>query len=217
MASPRIVLFGYWRSSCSHRVRIALGLKGLDYETSPVNLVSGEQLADAYAERSPNRLVPCLVYDGVPYVESVAIVELLDERHPEPPLFPKNSHGRARVRALVETINATIQPLQNRRVIQRVSPDPAEQAKWATYFVSRGMEAFEAMLEASAHEGVVGPYAYGASPTAGDVVLVPEVVWAQRAGIDVTALPRTWAAFQAAMQLEAFQRAAPEKQPDAPR
>jgi maleylacetoacetate isomerase len=215
--TPRIVLFGYWRSSCSHRVRIALALKGLEYETSAVNLSTDEQLGDGYAARNPNRLVPCLVYDGVPYVESVAIVEFLEERHPTPPLLPEGAHGRARVRALVETINSTVQPLQNRRVLRRVSSDPTAQAAWTTHFVGRGMEAFEAMLDANAREGIGGPYAYGASPTAADVVLVPEVVWAQRAGLDVAALPRTWAAFQAAMQLDAFQRAAPDKQADAPR
>jgi maleylacetoacetate isomerase len=215
--APRITLFGYWRSSCSHRVRIALALKELDYEAVAVNLAVDEQLASPFAARSPNRFVPCLVYEGVSYVESVAILEFLDERHPVPALYPSDAHGRARVRALVETVNSGIQPLQNRRVIQRVSPDPEEQGRWLKHFVGLGMESFEAALEMNAREGVSGRHAFGASLTAADVVLVPQVASALRFGVDVASLPRIWGAYQAAMELDAFRHAAPEKQPDAPR
>jgi maleylacetoacetate isomerase len=216
MGAP-IRLFGYWRSSSSHRVRIALGLKGLEYETVPVNLAADEQLGESYAGFSPSRFVPCLVYEGRTYVESVAILEFLEERHPEPPLFPRDVHARARVRALVEMVNSGIQPLQNRRVIHHVSPDPELQSRWLKHFVGMGMESLEAALTMNAEEGVSGPYAFGASPTAADVLLVPQVAAAVRFGIDVRNLRRVWGAYEASMQLAAFQRAAPENQPDAPR
>jgi maleylacetoacetate isomerase len=215
--APQIELYGYWRSSCSHRVRIALAWKGLDYALTPVNLAADEQLGASYSARNPAQLVPYLVYDGVPYVESVAIVEFLDERHPAPPLYPADAHARARVRALVERVNSGIQPLQNRSVIRRVSADPSEQGKWVSHFVGRGMESLEAALETNAREGVRGRYAYGATVTAADVFLVPEVVWALRFGLDVQSLRRVFGAYEAAMEIDAFRRAAPENQPDAPR
>ncbi len=121
----RITLYNYWRSSSSHRVRIALALKGLDYDYVAVNLAKDENLEASSAARSPTRHVPCLVYDGLTYFESVAIIELLEERHPTPRLFPADVHGRARVRALVEIVNSAIQPLHNRGVLKHLSPDSA--------------------------------------------------------------------------------------------
>jgi maleylacetoacetate isomerase/maleylpyruvate isomerase len=215
--AARITLYGYWRSSASHRVRIALALKGLEYDSSPVNLAQDEQLGDAYAVRTPSRLLPTLVYDGLSYTESVAILEFIEERHPQPPLLPSDIHGRARVRALVEMVNSGIQPLQNLRVLKRVSSDAEEQKAWAAHFNRIGLDSFERALEMNAREGVRGTYSFGATPTLADVFLVPQVVSALRFGIDVAALPRVWAAYQAAMQLDAFQRAAPERQADAPR
>jgi maleylacetoacetate isomerase len=133
MAS-RLTLYNYWRSSSSHRVRIALALKGLEYEYVPVDLRTGEQAKDTHKARSPTGYVPCLSIDGATYVESVAILELLDERFPLPPLFPGDPHGRARVRALVEIVNSGIQPLQNLAVLARVSADAEEQRKWGAHF-----------------------------------------------------------------------------------
>jgi maleylacetoacetate isomerase len=215
--AARITLYGYWRSSASHRVRIGLALKGLEFESSPVNIGEDEQLGEAYAARSPSRLVPTLVYDGLSYTESAAILEFIEERHPQPPLLPSDVHGRARVRALVEMVNSGIQPLQNRRVLKRVSSDAEEQTAWARHFVRLGLDSVERALEMNAREGVRGAYAFGASPTLADVFLVPQVVSAARFGVDVAALPRVWAAYQASMDLDAFQRAAPDRQADAPR
>jgi maleylpyruvate isomerase len=212
---PELTLYNYWRSSSSHRVRIALGLKGLDYRYVAVNLLTEEQSGDAHKARSPTGYVPCLVIDGVNYVESVAIIELLDERFPSPPLYPKDTHGRARVRALVEIVNSGIQPLQNRNVTLFLSEDAEVQKKWLHHFVSRGLESLEAAMAALEGEDIRGPFAYGESPSAADVFLVPQVVSAQRFHVDVNAYPRVRRAFDAAMKLEAFQKAAPERQPDA--
>ncbi len=210
-----LVLYNYWRSSSSHRVRIALALKGLEYRYVAVNLLADEQQGEVHRARSPTGYVPCLTIDGVPYVESVAIVEMLEERHPTPALLPRDAHARARVRSLVEIVNSGIQPLQNRHVLQHVSPDPEAQKEWLAHFVGRGLASFEAALALHEGEGVAGPHAYGASVTLADVFLVPQIVSAQRFHVDLSALPRTMRAFDAAMQLEAFRRAAPERQPDA--
>lgn len=212
---PELTLYSYWRSSSSHRVRIALGLKGLDYRYVPVNLLTEEQSSAAHKARSPTGYVPCLAIDGVSYVESVAIIELLDERFPSPPLYPKDAHGRARVRALVEIVNSGIQPLQNRNVTLHLSPDAEVQKKWLHHFVSRGMASLEGAMATLEAEGVRGPFAYGERPGAADAFLVPQVFSAQRFHVDMHAYPRVERAFDAAMKLDAFQKAAPEQQPDA--
>jgi len=214
--SPELVLYSYWRSSSSHRVRIALNLKKLEHRYVAVNLLADEQSGAAHKARSPTGYVPCLVIDSVPYVESVAIVELLDERFPAPPLYPRDPHDRARVRALVEIVNSGIQPLQNRHVTQFLSEDAEVQRRWLQHFVGRGLGALEAAMEGNEREaGLRGPYAYGASPTAADAFLVPQVVSAQRFHVDVAQFARVSRAFEAAMQLDAVARAAPERQPDA--
>ncbi len=212
---PELTLYNYWRSSSSHRVRIALALKGLDYRYVAVNLLADEQSSADHKGRSPTGYVPCLVIDGVPYVESVAILELLDERFPSPPLYPKDAHARARVRALVEIVGSGIQPLQNRNVTQFLSPDVGVQHKWLQHFVTRGLAALEAAMESHEREGTRGKYAYGDAVTAADAFLVPQVVSAQRFKIDLAPFARVSGAFDEAMKLDAFVRAAPERQPDA--
>jgi maleylpyruvate isomerase len=212
---PDLVLYNYWRSSSSHRVRIALELKGLAYRYEAVNLRADEQASEAHRSRSPTGFVPCLVVDGVPYVESVALVELLDERFPEPHLLPPDAHGRARVRALVEIVNSGIQPFQNLSVLKHVSPDLEVQRQWAQHFIARGLGAFEVAMQRHEREGIQGPFAYGPSPTAADVFLVPQVTGALRFKVDLAPYGRVVRAFDAAMKVEAFQRAAPDRQPDA--
>jgi maleylacetoacetate isomerase len=216
-AMHRVTLYNYWRSSSSHRVRIALSLKGIAYEYVAVNLLEEEHTREEHQRRSPTGYVPCLSIDDETYVESVAIVELLDERFPSPPLYPGSPHGRARVRALVEIVNSGIQPLQNRGVLRFASPDTDVQRKWAAHFIARGLGALESALAAAEGEGVAGPFAYGDAPTAADVFLVPQVVAARRFHVDVAPFRRVARAFDAAMQLEAFRAAAPDAQPDAPR
>jgi maleylacetoacetate isomerase len=154
----------------------------------------------------------------VRYTESVAIVELLEERFPAPALYPKDAHGRARVRTLVEIVNSGIQPLQNTSVLAYLPEGAETRAKWLGHFVARGLASLEramGMNEAEGGHGASGPFAYGDSPTAADVFLVPQVAAAKRFGIDVAPFRRVSAAFDAARGLEAFRCAAPENQPDA--
>ncbi len=215
---PRLTLYNWWRSSSSHRVRIALALKNLEYEYLVVRLPAGEQGSEAYRSRSATGYVPCLEIDGVPYVESVAIVELLEETFPAPALYPPDAHGRARVRALVEIVNSGIQPLQNTAVraeAARAMGGDAAATAFSNHFIARGLAAFERAMEAHAREGVTGPYAYGAAPTAADVFLVPQVAAAKRFGVPVEPHPRVSAAYEAASRLDAFRKAAPENQVDA--
>jgi maleylpyruvate isomerase len=214
---PQLVLYNYWRSSSSHRVRIALAVKGLEYTYVPVDLLREEQASEAHVARSLTGYVPCLLLDGIPYVESVAIIELVDERFPSPPLYPADAHHRARVRTLVEIVNSGTQPFQNRSTLAHLSADRAIQKKWAAHFNERGLKALERALELHAREGVGGRYAYGDELTAADLFLVPQVHAATRFGVDIAAFPRVRAAFDAAVQLDAVRQAAPERQPDAPK
>jgi maleylacetoacetate isomerase len=228
---PSMTLYNWWRSSCSHRVRIALAVKGVDYEYVVVRLPQQEQSSVAHLARSPTGFVPCLVVDGVPYVESVPIIELLEELVPAPPLFPRDAHGRARVRTLVEIVNSGIQPLQNTSVLAQVEAmtradaagagappaagSGAASRVWLRHFIDRGLAAFDRAMMANALEGVDGPYAYGASPTAADVFLVPQVVVARRVGVAVERHARVLAAYEASASLAAFEKAAPQNQVDA--
>jgi maleylpyruvate isomerase len=212
---PELILYNYWRSSSSHRVRIVLELKGLPYRYEAIDLRKGEQSSESHRARSPTGFVPCLVVDGVAYVESVAIVEMLEERFAEPRLLPADAHARARVRALVEIVNSGIQPFQNLSVLKHVSADPPAQRAWAQHFISRGLGSFEAAVASNEREGVSGPFAHGASPTLADAFLVPQVLGAKRFHVDLAPYPRVVRAFDAAMKLPAFVRAAPENQPDA--
>ncbi|MGH7438344.1 MAG: maleylacetoacetate isomerase [Polyangiaceae bacterium] len=216
----RITLYNYWRSSSSHRVRIALALKGLDYEYVAVDLVGGQQRSAEHVARSPTGRVPCLVLDGESFVESVAIIELLDERFPAPPLYPSDPAGRARVRALVEIVNSATQPFQNNTLLAHLGKlgfDEAAQEAWLHHYLGKGLAAFERAMQDHARAGVTGPYAYGASVTAADAYLVPQIDSARRFGVDLGACPRIVAAYDAAMALEPFRKAAPAAQPDAPR
>jgi maleylacetoacetate isomerase len=211
-----ITLYNYWRSSSSHRVRIALAYKGLPFTYAAIDLLEDEQSSETHRSRSPMGYVPCLTLDGVTYFESVAIIELLEERFPAPALLPEGSHGRARVRALVEMVNSGIQPLQNRHLLSYVSADADVRSKWLQHFLSRGLAALESALALYGREGVDGPFAYGKAPTAADVFLVPQVAAASRFRVELAPYRRVMRAFDAASALEAFQRAAPERQPDRP-
>ncbi|HEY1693279.1 MAG TPA: maleylacetoacetate isomerase [Polyangiaceae bacterium] len=212
---PQLTLYNYWRSSSSHRVRIALGLKGLDYRYEVVNILAEEHETPAHRARSPMGYVPCLAVDGVVYVESVAIIELLEELYPAPPLYPGKPHARARIRALIEIVNSGIQPLQNRHVTQFLSTEADVQRRWLKHFVTRGLAALESAMATLETEGIVGRYAFGDSPSAADAFLVPQVDSARRFHVEVEAYPRIARAYDEAMKIEAFQKAAPARQPDA--
>jgi maleylacetoacetate isomerase/maleylpyruvate isomerase len=208
-------LYNYFRSSASFRVRIALALKGLPYDYLPVHLVKGEHKQAAYGDVSADQLVPVLeLDDGTRLSQSMAIIEYLDEVYPEPPLVPSDAVGRARVRALAQSIACEIHPINNLRVLKYLSKDLKldEQAKntWYRHWVRAGLEAFERQL------GLLPPsvYCYGNSPTLADCCLVPQIFNGRRFDTPMDGLPRTMAAFDACMALPAFQQAQPSACPD---
>jgi len=226
----QIVLYTYWRSSCSHRVRIALGYKKLVHQSVFVNLVAGAQRDASYRERSPTGYVPALEIDGHVLHESSAILEYLEETRPEPPLLPTGACERARVRALVQIIASGIQPLQNLNVLQRVSADAPTAAgvgvgvgrlyderaiAFARHYNERGLSALEASLARLESEGVRGPFCNGEEFGMADVFLLPQVVVARRFGVDLAPYVRVMRAAEAASALDFVQAAAPESQPDA--
>ena len=211
----KLTLSTYWRSSCSFRVRIALGYKGLAYHPVYVNLLAGEQKKPEYREQNPIGHLPTLTVDGVAYTESLAIMELLDELHPDPPLLPQKAHERARLRALAETINAGIQPLQNTSVLDYLAYETPQRTTWLRHWISRGLEAFEAQMRRNEEEGVVGPFAYGRTFSMADCCLIPQLYAARRSGVDLSAMPRIVRAEAEAVKLPFVAVAQPDAQADA--
>ena len=207
-------LHNYFRSSASFRVRIALELKGLDYTYVPVNLLGSEQTKPPYAALSPDLLVPLLETEGQALSQSMAIIEYLDETHPEPALLPADALGRARVRALAQSIACEIHPLNNLRVLKSLVHElkVGEEAKtaWYRHWCRQGLEAFERQLSRLLASG----YCYGDTPTLADCCLVPQIFNAMRFNVDLQGLPRTLAAHEACMALPPFQKAQPSACPD---
>ena len=209
-------LFTYFRSSASFRVRIALALKGLDYESRPVHLVRNEQLAEPYASTSISRLVPLLKDGDVQIGQSLAIIEYLDETHPEPPLLPSDAAGRARVRALAQDIACEIHPLNNLRVlrylVRELGVDEAAKNRWYRHWVEEGLAVVERKLQG---DGAAGRFCHGDTPGLADCVLVPQVFNAQRFECNLEAMPEVMRIHANCMAHEAFQRAQPSACPDA--
>ena len=207
-------LYNYFRSSASFRVRIALQLKGLPYDYIPVHIAKGEHKQPAYAAISPDLLVPTLEIDGQRLGQSMAIIEYLDETHPEPALLPKDALGRARVRALAQTVACEIHPLNNLRVLKYLVRDMGvsddAKNKWYQHWVRTGLEAFERELALLP----VSTYCYGYTPTLADCCLVPQIFNGKRFDVDFGGLDRTMAAVDACMQHPAFQQAQPSACPD---
>ena len=208
-------LYNYFRSSASFRVRIALQLKGLAYDYVPVHLAKGEQKADAFGAVTAERLVPVLeLADGRRLTQSMAIIEYLDEAHPQPALLPADAPGRARVRALAQVIACEVHPLNNLRVLKYLvhdlKVDDAAKNDWYKHWVRVGLQAYEAHLAEQP-----GRFSHGDVPTLADCCLVPQIFNAQRFDCDLTGLPHVMAVFDACMGLEAFQRAQPSACPDA--
>lgn len=208
-------LYNYFRSSASFRVRIALELKGLSYDYLPVHLVKGEHKQPGYAAVSPSLLVPTLETDAGEHLsQSMAIIEYLDETHPEPALLPREPLERARVRALAQLIACEIHPLNNLRVLKYLVRElkVEEEAKntWYRHWVRDGLEAFERELSRLP----ASTYCYGETPTLADCCLVPQIFNGQRFNVDFSGLPRTMGAFEACMKHPAFQKAQPSNCPD---
>lgn len=208
----RLVLHHYWRSSSSWRVRWALAHKGLAYESNAIDLLSGAQREAAYvANKSPMGLVPCLEVDGRPLTESVAIVEWLEDVRPEPALYPRDPWARARVRQLVEFVNAGTQPLQNLGVNRRHSSDATEQKLWARHWIERGLTAIERELAQLRAEGLGGRHAVGDALTAADMFLAPQVYNARRFEVDLAPFPLLLAVEEAALATESAKAAHPDR------
>ncbi|SAL57876.1 maleylacetoacetate isomerase [Caballeronia arvi] len=211
-------LYSYFRSSAAYRVRIALNLKGLDYEYAPIHLLrdGGEQLKPAYRAVNPDGIVPALVDGDDVLTQSLAIIEYLEETHPEPALLPKSPSDRAFVRSVAMQVACEIHPLDNLRVLKYLKhtvkvPDETKDA-WYRHWVETGFESLEKRLAADKR---VGALTFGDTPTVADLCIVPQVFNARRFGIDVSRFPTIERIADHADQLDAFRRAAPAEQPDA--
>lgn len=208
-------LYTYFRSSAAFRVRIALNLKGLAYEPVFVHLAKGEHRAAAYAKVNPQALLPTLeLDDGTRLTQSLAIIEYLDEKHPAKPLIPKDLLGKARVRSLSYLIASEIHPLNNLRTLQHLKRALGQNEDqintWYRHWIADGLAKLEAELTSSR-----GKFCHGDAPTMADCCLVPQIFNAKRYQSDLAPYPNTMRVFETCMQLEAFDRAQPSKQPDA--
>lgn len=207
-------LHNYFRSSASFRVRIALALKGLPYDYVSVHLARGEQLKDDFAQINGDALVPVFEVDGLRLTQSLAIIEYLEDTHPEPALLPPDPAGRARVRALAQSIACEIHPLNNLRVLKYLSNslqlDEDQKNTWYRHWVRLGLEAFEKQLNHSP----AGRFCHGDSPSLADCTLVPQIFNGKRFNVDFSGLDKTMAVFSACMELAAFQQAQPSACPD---
>jgi maleylpyruvate isomerase len=209
-------LYGYWRSSAAYRLRIALNLKQIDYKQVSINLKDGEQLAEAWRAIQPQGLVPVLQHEDTRLLQSPAILEWIEESWPQPALLPSNPTDRCIVRGWASMIGCEIHPLQNLRVLKAIAGDlghgPEGMKAWAQRWMRSGLEALETSVEAASRPG---PYLWGEQPSMADIYLVPQMYNARRWEVDLSACPTLIAADAAACAHPAFEKAAPENQPDA--
>jgi maleylacetoacetate isomerase len=209
MARP--VFYEYWRSSAAYRVRIALHLKGVDYESRPVNLLESEQRSEEYRALNPLGLVPMLEIDGHRLTQSLAIINYLDLRYPNVPLIPASAADRAHVVAMSLTVACDIHPLNNLRVLKYLKNElgrsQEEVDAWYAHWISEGLPALEAMAASQA-----GKFLFGDAPTGADVCLVPQLYNARRYNVPLDAYPTLLRAEENANKLEPFAAAHPDKQ-----
>lgn len=206
-------LFGYYRSTSSYRVRIALALKGLGYQAIPVNLLKGEQRSAAYLAINPQGRVPALrADDGELLLQSPAIIEYLEERYPQPALLPGGCEMRARVRAVAAIIGCDVHPLHNVSVLnqlRQLGHDEAQVSQWISHWIGQGLAAVEQLIGD-------GGYCFGEAPGLADVYLIPQLYAAERFNIDLSNYPRIRRVAALAAQHRAFAQAHPSCQPDTP-
>jgi maleylpyruvate isomerase len=209
-------LYNFFRSGTSHRLRIALNLKGLAYDYVPVDLRSEQHLGAEYRALNPQGLVPALVEGGRVLIQSPAIIEWLEERYPSPALLPRDPEARARVRALAAIVGCDVHPVNNRRILEALrhdfGADDAAVNRWCATWIGAGFDAIEALLAADPQRG---EFCFGHTPTLADVYLVPQVESARRFKVDLARWPRVMGVDAACARLEPFRRAAPALQPDA--
>lgn len=209
-------LHSYWRSSSAYRVRIALNLKNLSYETVTHHLAAGEQRSDAYLATHPQGLVPALDCDGQVLTQSLAIIDWLDRAHPEPPLYPADPAGRAQVSAMAQAIACDIQPLNNLRVLKYLRRElhagEADVSAWIAHWIHDGFRALEAW---AARYSASRQFLYGDAVSVADCCLVPQIYNARRFGVPLDSYPALQAIDAHLNRLPAFIAAAPAQQPDA--
>jgi len=208
-------LYGYFRSSAAFRVRIALNLKELDYDSAFIHLRRGDQAEAAFLGVNPQGLVPALDADGETLIQSLPIIEYLDEKHPTPPLLPRDAVGRARVRALAAIVACDIHPINNLRVLRYLQRplghDHAAIETWYNHWIEEGFRALERLL---AEDRRTGRFCHGDQPGLADIALVPQVVNAERYRLDLGPFPTIARIFATCMTLDAFAAAHPQRQPD---
>jgi maleylacetoacetate isomerase len=208
-------LYSYFRSSAAFRVRIGLNLKGLAYDTASIHLRRNDQSSPDYRIVNPQGLVPALEDAGDTLIQSMAILEYLDERYPEPPLLPKQPADRARVRALADIVACDIHPINNLRVLRylmrELGHDEAVVAKWYNHWIAAGFRALDPLL---AQDRRTGQFCHGESPGLADIALVPQIVNAERYQLDLAPYPTLVRIYENCMRLEPFVAAHPQNQPD---
>ncbi|XP_054894573.1 maleylacetoacetate isomerase isoform X1 [Poeciliopsis prolifica] len=204
------VLHGYFRSSCSWRVRIAFALKGIEYDQVAVNLIKdgGQQLTEQYKTLNPMQQVPAVEIDGITLSQSLAVIQYIDETRPGPRLLPADPKARAQVRMISDLIASGIQPLQNLSVLQKIG---AEKLPWAQHYINRGFQALEPILKQTA-----GKYCVGDEISLADICLVPQVYNAERYKVDVGQYPTIKRLNDTLVEIEAFKLSHPSRQPDTP-
>jgi maleylpyruvate isomerase len=209
-------LYNFFRSGTSHRLRIALNIKGIATDYVAVDLRVDEQQGDAFKSVNPQQMVPALDTGEQVLIQSPAIIEWLEEKHPSPALLPPGANDRARVRALAAIVGCDIHPLNNRRVLQTLrkqfgANEDAINA-WCATWISAGFDAYETLIAADTKRG---RFSFGDTPSLADVYLIPQVESARRFHVDLTQWPHIMAVEKACMELEVFLKAAPGQQPDA--
>lgn len=212
-----MILYGYYRSSASYRIRIVLNVKGIDWENRPVLLNRDEHMAESFRSMNPMGFVPVLDDDGTVLAQSPSIAEYLEQRHPSPPLMPDDPVGRAQVREMLNVIGCDVHPLQNLRVLKylrtRYDEDEAGIAAWARHWMAAGFAAFEALAAARSADG---RYCCGAALTLADAWLLPQLYNADRFGLDLGPYPTIRSIAAHCLELPPVRDAHPSQQPDAP-
>ncbi len=222
-AADELVLYGYWRSSASYRVRLALAIKGLAYTPIPVSLIAdgGEHKKVPYRALNPQALVPTLVHQGRVLTQSIAIIEYINEVFPAPPLLPDCPHQRATSRAIAQIIASDTAPIQNLRVLECLETsfcaDQNQKADWARHWIQTGLEAVEAMLQVEHPNPQHAQFCVGPSASIADCCLLPQIYNAKRFGCDLADMPTIRAICANLGHNEDIMNTQPDKQPDAPK